>query len=303
MVEKITHKAKTDFPFVSQYLDIRGFRYHYIDEGQGDPILMVHGNPTWSYYFRHLILDLKNKYRVIVPDHIGCGLSSKPDDQAYSYTLADRIHDLELFCQALDLNKLTLVLHDWGGMIGLGFATAHVEKIKRLIITNTAAFPLPKGKRFPFILHLCRLPLVGPLLVRGLNLFCHGANYFCSVKGLPPKVREQYLLPYQNWESRRAILRFIEDIPAHSGHPTYQLIVTIAEKLLDLAHLPIQILWGERDFIFDHYFLNQWTSYFPNADIHLFHTGGHYLLEDKADEVKDIINNFLKDHPINADQQ
>jgi haloalkane dehalogenase len=107
---------KTLYPFESHFIDRNGLNYHYLDEGQGDPIVMVHGNPSWSFYYRNLASKLKESYRVIVPDHIGCGLSDKPDSTSYSFTLQERVDDLEALLDTLDIKKnITLVVHDWGG--------------------------------------------------------------------------------------------------------------------------------------------------------------------------------------------
>src|SRR5437764_2145304 len=156
----------------TRFLHLDGLRYHYVDEGRGDPVVMLHGNPTWSFYFRDLIRDLRSDYRVIAPDHVGMGLSDKPDDSRYEYTLRRRVDDLETLLERTGVgDRVTLVLHDWGGMIGMAWASRHPERVRRLVVLNTAAFRLPPTKRLPLSLRLCRSPL-GPLLVRGLNLFC-----------------------------------------------------------------------------------------------------------------------------------
>src|SRR5436305_2156201 len=130
--------------------DRGGLRLHYLDEGDGEPVVMVHGNPTWSFYYRHLVEALSPSHRVIVPDHIGCGLSDKPDDSRYAYTLASRVDDLEALLEHLGIVKdITLVVHDWGGMIGMVYATRHPKRIRRLVVLNTAGFHLPQAKRFP----------------------------------------------------------------------------------------------------------------------------------------------------------
>ena len=129
------------YPFQSHFMPINGHRYHYVDEGRGPAVLMLHGNPTWSFYYRHLIAALAPGHRVIAPDHIGCGLSDKPGAQAYGYRLEDRVADLETFIHRLVPDTpLTLVVHDWGGMIGMAFALRHLSQIQRLVITNTSGF-------------------------------------------------------------------------------------------------------------------------------------------------------------------
>ena len=126
------------YPFKSHSLDLDSYRYHYLDEGQGETLLMLHGNPTWSFYYRNLILDLKKTYRCVVPDHMGMGKSDKP--QNYPYTLSQHIDNLVALVSELSLKDITLVVHDWGGAIGMGFAVRYPEKVKRLILFNTAAF-------------------------------------------------------------------------------------------------------------------------------------------------------------------
>ncbi|HJN66192.1 MAG TPA: alpha/beta fold hydrolase, partial [Pirellulales bacterium] len=121
---------KSLFPFTSRWRNIGGHRMHYVDEGQGEPLLLVHGNPTWSFYWRNLILGLRDHYRVLAVDHIGCGLSDKP--QQYPYRLRQHTDNLIAFVEQLDLNRLTLVAHDWGGPIGLGTALALKDRFSRL---------------------------------------------------------------------------------------------------------------------------------------------------------------------------
>lgn len=137
--------------------DCGGLRLHYIDEGSGEPLVMLHGNPTWSFYYRHVLAALSGEHRVIVPDHIGCGRSDKPDDSRYAYTLASRVLDLERLLEHLGLDRdLTLVMHDWGGMIGMAYAARHPARIARLIVSNAAAFHKPAGKVMPKALAMCR---------------------------------------------------------------------------------------------------------------------------------------------------
>ncbi len=164
----LTEHAGRDF-------DRGGLKLHYIDEGSGEPVVMLHGNPTWSFYYRHMIDSLRGSYRVIAPDHIGCGMSDKPDDSQYNYTLASRVDDLELLLDHLGLDRdLTLVMHDWGGMIGMAYAARHPERIARLVVSNTAAFHKPSSKPMPRALAICRDSRLGAFLVRGLNVFCLG---------------------------------------------------------------------------------------------------------------------------------
>ena len=144
-----------DYPFVPRAFVREGHKQSYLDEGAGEPVLMLHGNPSWSYYYRHLVLGLRDRYRCIVPDHIGMGLSDKPDDEHYRYTLERRVEDLDALVRHLGEKRglpgrgLTLVLHDWGGMIGMAWAARRPESVSRLVILNTAAFPNPRGRSLP----------------------------------------------------------------------------------------------------------------------------------------------------------
>ncbi len=183
-------------------------------------MVMLHGNPTWSFYYRNLVRSLRDSHRVIVPDHIGCGLSDKPDDSRYDYTLARRVDDLEALLDHLGLKgNLTLVLHDWGGMIGMAYASRYPERIARLVLLNTGAFLKPPGKRLPLSLWLGRNTAVGAWLIRGLNAFSRCALRWCARKPLPEAVQAGYLAPYDCWANRIAVLRFVQDIPLHPRDP------------------------------------------------------------------------------------
>ncbi|HTU19197.1 MAG TPA: alpha/beta fold hydrolase [Gemmataceae bacterium] len=291
------------YPFASHHLDLGGLRYHYLDEGHGEPLVMLHGNPTWSFYYRNLVLGLRDAYRTIVPDHIGCGLSDKPDDSRYEYSLRQRVADLETLLDHLELrDHLTLVLHDWGGMIGMAFAHRHPERIKRLVILNTAAFPLPQGKRLPASLKWCRTPLIGPLLVRGLNGFSRGAIRYCVRKRMQREVRHGYLAPYDCWQNRIAVLRFVQDIPLAPGDRGFDLVNGVAAELHRFASVPMLICWGEHDFVFDHHFLDEWRRRFPAAEVHRFAEAGHYVLEDAGEEILPFIRDFLRRHPLTPEE-
>jgi haloalkane dehalogenase len=271
---------------------------HYVDEGQGDPILMVHGNPSWSFFYRDLIGDLKSSHRVIAPDHIGCGRSDKPDDDQYDYTLSSRVADLGALVDALDLRNITLVVHDWGGMSGMAWATRHPDRIARLVVMNTAAFPLPASKALPTSLTLARTPGIGALLVRGANAFSRGAVRYCVTRRPMSKaVAAGYLEPYDSWPHRIAVHRFVQDIPLEEGDRAYPIVQETAETLSRLADKPMLICWGVKDFVFDQHFLDEWVRRFPSADVHRFEDSGHYVLEDAADEIIPLVREFVHDHP------
>ena len=282
-------------PFASHWHPVGPHRLHYLDEGEGAPVLMVHGNPSWCFYYRNLVQRLAPRYRCVVPDHIGMGLSDKPDDGEYHYTLDQRLADLDSLVRHLDLRDITLVVHDWGGMIGLAWAVRNPERVKRLVLLNTGAFPLPASKPLPLGLKLCRLPLLGPLLVQGANAFARGAAWVgCKRQRLDKARRDQFCAPYDSWAHRRAVLRFVQDIPLTAADPAFATVRQTEERLPLLADRPTLILWGERDFVFDRHFLARWRTIYPQAELHRFADCGHYVLEDAGSEALDRIDAFLR---------
>jgi pimeloyl-ACP methyl ester carboxylesterase len=281
------------YPFESHWLDLDGVRYHYLDEGLGQaaPIVMLHGNPTWSFYYRDLIPPLSRQYRIVVPDHVGCGLSDKPQD--YPYCLAQHIANLEQLVDALALRDITLVLHDWGGAIGMGYATRHPENVARLVVLNTAAFYQPS---LPLRIKLCRLPLLGDVLLRGLNAFARLALPWatCHTERLTPAVRAGYLAPYDSWQNRVAILRFVRDIPLERHHPSRGTLAQIESNLYLLDQHPMLILWGAQDFVFTvEDYLAQWQARFPFAETRLIPDAGHYVVEDAHERIAAWIAEFM----------
>jgi haloalkane dehalogenase len=297
-VAVVKHPA---LPFESRFYERGALRQHYLDSGSGDPVVMVHGNPSWAIYYRELAKVLSGSHRVVVPDHIGCGLSSKPGDELYDYTLKSRADDLESLLDSIGVkDRITLVLHDWGGMIGMTYASRHPERIRRLVILNTAAFPLPPGKSFPWRLRACRSPL-GALFVRGANAFARAASRMCCTrKPMGPELRRLYLEPYHCWANRIAVQRFVEDIPLRPSDRAYSLVARTAESLALFRDRPMLICWGENDFVFDRHFLAEWVRRFPQAETHSFPDAGHYVLEDAGDLIIPLVQDFLARHPIPA---
>lgn len=291
--------AYPGYDFTHHYADVGGFRMHYLDEGRGQTVVMLHGNPNWSYYYRNLVTVLRDKYRCLVPDHIGCGMSDKPGDDRYQYSLAQRAADLETWLDKLGVAKdLTLVVHDWGGMIGMAYATKYPERIRRLVVLNTGAFHLPKTKPVPWQLKLARGPL-GAILVRGLNAFSRGAVKTCVTRRpMPDNVGRAYCAPYNSWANRIAVHRFVQDIPLKPGDRGYDLVSQVANRLEALQQIPMLIGWGDRDFVFDEHFLAEWLNRFPNAELHRYSDCGHYILEDARDELLPRIRQFLDAHPL-----
>lgn len=286
----------TLFPFKRNYLDRNGLQYHYLNEGEGEPVVMVHGNPSWSFYYRNLVKALSENHQCIVPDHIGCGLSDKPGDDDYEYTLKTRIDDLEALLESLQITEnITFVVHDWGGMIGMGYAARYPERIKRLVILNTGAFHLPQSKPLPISLWICRNTLLGTLLVRGLNAFSSVASYVgVKRKAMSKEVRQAYVMPFNSWKNRISTLRFVQDIPLYKSDKNYQLVSDIDASLEKFQQVPTLICWGLKDFVFDKHFLAVWKEKMPHAQVHKFDNCGHYILEDASDEVIPLIKQFME---------
>lgn len=283
------------YPFAPKRFDRHGLGLSYLDEGTGETVVMLHGNPTWSFYFRNLVLALRDRYRCIVPDHIGMGLSDMPPDSQYPYSLKARIDDVEALLDSLGIREnITLVMQDWGGMIGMGYAARHPERIKRIIATNTGCTRLPKSKPFPMSLWLGRNTAFGAWLILRRNYFCRKAADWCvKRKPLPPDVRQMYLMPYDTPEHRVAVLKFVQTIPLKEGDPGFDIVTGVETSLPKFASVPTLLLWGMKDFVFDRHFLAEWQRLFPHAATHTWPDCGHYLLEDAGDEVIERVKAFL----------
>ena len=280
-----------EYPFTSHYIEISGHKLHYLDEGKGPVIVMVHGNPTWSYYFRRAISLLAPTHRVIAIDHMGCGLSDKP--QTYPYTLEQHISNLRTLLESLEVGRYSLMVHDWGGAIGMGCAVQSPGQIDRIVVMNTAAF---RSARIPLRIRICRWPYLGALLVRGLNGFALPARYMAVEQPLSPEVAGAYIAPYDSWRNRVAIHRFVRDIPLDERHASYNALVEV-EKGLDALRdgkIPLLLLWGGRDFCFNDDFYREWCQRFPDAEKHYFPDGGHYILEDKFADIAPLLRQFFK---------
>lgn len=284
------------YPFAPHWLALDGgLKLHYVDEGprEGEPVLFVHGNPSWSYLWRKPIVALSDRYRCIAPDHIGCGRSDKP--QAYAYRLANHVANLERLLLELDLTGVNLVVHDWGGPIGLGALLRHRERLARVLITNTAGFTNDSwGGRAPLRIRVCRTPVLGALAVRGMNAFAGMATHMAVERPMSPAVRRGFLAPYDDWSNRIATHRFVTDIPLARSHPSYGPLREIEARLEDLADVPVTIVWGERDWCFTPAFRREWERRLPHAEVHTLDGAGHYLIEDAPEAFLERLERHLE---------
>jgi olefin beta-lactone synthetase len=288
------------FPFRSRFFVCGDHKMHYIDEGSGEPVILVHGNPTWSFFYRTTIQSLCSFCRVIAQDHIGMGKSDKPSS-GYNFTLAQRTADFSAFIDHLQLKeKVTLVVHDWGGAIALTWAVEHPEFVKKIIVLNSASFTLPATKKLPAALRVARLPLLSFPLFRLANLFVHGTIAFGSVGKIPEAVKAAYLEPWRSWRENTAVHAFVKDIPIHEHDPAYETLAETESKLKVIRDLPMLICWGMKDFILDGAILRAWVRFFPAALVERFENAGHLILEDEPEVVNRLIVDFIRKEPAKS---
>ena len=286
----------TGFPYASRTATVGGHAMAYVDEGSGPPVLLVHGNPTWSFYYRSLLAALPPLgLRAIAPDHVGMGRSAKPAAADYPYTLSRRVADLTDLVDGLGLSEpVRLVVHDWGGAIALAWAVEHVEMVERMVLLNTGAFPLPAAKSMPWTLRAARLPVVGELMVTRLNAFSLGALVLgTGQRVLPREARAGLLAPYDSPEHRVSVARFVQDIPLKPSDPAHPVLARTEQRLPLLRGVPTQVHWGMKDPVFDATVLEHLLTLLPDADVHRYADAGHYVLEDAADRIVPAVSRFL----------
>jgi cis-3-alkyl-4-acyloxetan-2-one decarboxylase len=282
------------YPFESHFFDRGGLRLHYLDEGRGETVVLLHGNPTWSFHFRDLVRALRDSFRVIVPDHIGMGFSDKPGEDRYRYCLQSRADDLAALLEHLNPGRVTLVGHDWGAMIGLAWAVRFPERVARLVMLNGAAFLVPPTMHVPVALHAVRNHTLGAMLLRSSDFFIRAAaRTCCTRRRLPADVLDAYLAPYTNWGERLALLRFPQDVPLSPADPSYRLVSSIEAGLEQFRQTPAMICWGERDVVFPAATLDIWRRHWPHAEIHRFADCGHWVLEDVPAEIGEKVAAFM----------
>jgi haloalkane dehalogenase len=227
------------------------------------------------------------------------GLSDKPSDDKYAYTLQSRIDDLDRLLDGLGITgPVTLAVHDWGGMIGFGWALRDPSRVRRLIVTNTAAFPLPGAKRFPRRLAMGRDSRLGGWLIRRFNLFARGAARLGTERRLPADVRAAYAGVYDGWDRAISTLRFMQDIPLSEGDAAWPLLKAAEAALPAYADRPALLGWGLKDFVFDRHFLAAFRDAWPDAEVHAFADANHYVLEDKHETLVPAIRAFLDRNPL-----
>jgi len=289
------------YPFESRFQEIPNsaagaspHRMHYIDEGDAAKpcIIMVHGNPTWSFYFRNLIIALRDSYRVIAIDHIGCGLSVRSSDNASGpIRAAERATHLEHFIDALGIKKFSLIMHDWGGPLGTALACRRIESVEKIVYFNTT---LTEVDSLPGIIRRANNAFIGPLLTKYTRHFLKLMCRFGVHKKLSADVIKGYLYPYRSVARRQAIWDFVEDIPFDSDHPTAAEMDRFGRGLPELsARVPIQIIWGLNDPCFHREMLRRVAGHFPRARVLELLNAGHLVLEDETELCCATIKEFF----------
>jgi pimeloyl-ACP methyl ester carboxylesterase len=289
------------WPYEPRWFDSADGRMHYVDEGprDGRPVVMLHGNPTWGYLYRNFIPPLVEAgHRAIVPDHLGFGRSDKPD-RPELYTIRRHAERMEALLESLDLRDATVVPQDWGGPIGLYWASRHPERCRGLFILNTYAHRPPGEVPLPLPLRLFRRPGVGELMVKRLDLFKRVFLFRAGVvhrERLTPTVKRAYLAPHPTAASRTPILVFPREIPAGPTGPVSDLLAEVEEPLTKhFREKPVGIAWALKDIAFTEMVLEQlWLRTFPDAEVLRLADAGHYLQEDAHERIVPALIEHLR---------
>jgi haloalkane dehalogenase len=279
------------FPFKPHFKTINGFRMHYVDEGEGEPILCLHGEPTWGYLYRRFIPPLSEANRVIVPDHMGFGKSDVSENRPY--TLAQHIENLTKLVLELNLSDITLVGQDWGGPIMFGFAVNYPGRVKRLVIMNTGVGVFPEGARTwvsDMIENGTYDAILGNLKDTMPSLLALGVG---KATKITETMIQAYIAPFPNKDSCRGALAFPLDIPVGRNHPSAPLMHSILERTALLSDKSKVIIWGLQDPVFPRTILDSWLKVYPGTEVHELPEASHFLQEDAPDEIVKIIQEFL----------
>ncbi len=288
------------WPYRPRWFDGADGRLHYVEEGpaEGLPVVLLHGNPTWGYLYRHFIAGLAAAgYRAIAPDLLGFGRSDKPDRPELYRVPRHATRTAELL-DSLDLRDATLVVHDWGGPIGLSWAVRHPERVRSLAILNTFAHRPRRPVRLPLALRLFRAPVLGEILIKGFDAFVHAFLFRGGVvhrERLTPEIKAAYLAPHPLWVCRTASLVFPREIPRGPDGPVSDFADEVHAGLAALADRPVFIAWGMRDPIFTRAALEKlWLADFPDAEVLRIDDAGHYLQEDAHERIVPALVDFLR---------
>jgi haloalkane dehalogenase len=272
------------YPFESRYADVAGARVHYIDRGSGPTLLLLHGNPTWSFLYRDIIAGLQDRYRCIALDYPGFGLSQAPS--GYSFTPAEHAEIVERFLLHLDLREVTMMVQDWGGPIGFAAATRHPERFAAFVIANTWAWPKSDLGTQAFSRFLGGP--VGRFLILRRNFFVERIiPAGVRLRKLPNGVMDAYRGPFPTPESRRPVHVFPREILA-----SRPFLAEVADRLPTLSQRPALIVWPTRDVAFRRAERERWEGILPNHRTVVLEGAGHYVQEDACGEVVAAIRDW-----------
>jgi len=276
------------FPFEPRYVESGDVRLHYVDEGPPDAptLLFVHGNPTWSYMWRRPIAALAEQGRRCVAfDHMGFGRSDKPPHLA-RYSLEAHVGHARTLVEKLELTDVTLVAHDWGGPVGLGAMLDHADRLTSAVLINTWAWELPSFVP-PFIREF-RTEGLGEILVLAGNLFVESIPGGMASRDTDPVMMEAYRAPFPDYWSRVGMLAFQRDIPFTERDRSAALMGSIHERL-EQVDIPVTLVWGMRNPVFQPVFMDQWRELFPDARVVELEDAAHFVPEDRPDAVIDVL--------------
>jgi cis-3-alkyl-4-acyloxetan-2-one decarboxylase len=281
------------FPFEGRFAVAGQVRIHYVDEGPRDaaPILMLHGNPTWSYMFRRPIAELSRRgHRCLAFDHMGFGRSDKPP-RLKRYALQSHIDNGLAVIDQLDLRDILLVVHDWGGPIGLGAALERTERLRGVVVMNSWAWELPSF--LPPFLREFRTEGLGELLALAGNLLVESIPGGMANRAVDPVMMDAYRAPFPDYWSRAGTLAFEREIPLTERDRSAPVISSVHERLPEIG-VPLMLIWGMHDRVFQPVFLDQWRELFPEARVIELEDAAHYVVEDRPDAVIEAIDEFAR---------
>lgn len=281
------------YPYKPNYRHVNGFDMHFVDEGNGEPVVLLHGDPTWGYLWRNIIPAIAKTARCIVPDHMGMGKSEVPR-KPFPYRLVHHIANIEELITDLDLCNITLVVHDWGGPVGLGFAILHPDRIKRLVISNTWASARWPSAPFPRLIEMIR-STNGEKFVLEKNGYLERALTGTThhAERISGPVMDAYRAPFPTPESRVSMLCWSRDIPVTESDPSFPEMQRIENNLHLFTKIPSLIVWGMLDPVLPDSVLRWWQNIFPHATVHKIHDASHFLQEDAPQEIAAYITDFI----------
>lgn len=275
------------FPFQPHFETINGFRMHYVDEGEGEPVLCLHGMPTWGYLYRKFIKKLSATNRVIAPDQMGFGKSDVPQDK--EYRMEEHVDNLKELLIKLDLQDITLIVQDWGGPIGFGFAVDVPERIKRLVIMNTSVGVMSEDKK-PWYAMLEEKGIYNQFIMNIEGLIKGGIH---NKEKVTDTMIKAYTAPFPSEEYYLGALAWPKDIPVGKEHPSAVIMQHVRDNLDKLSNKEKVLIWGLKDPIFPEKTIDWWHKIYPNIETHEIPNAAHFLQEDAPKEIISIIQDFI----------